>query len=313
MDLWALSDLSTPWSLHVVATLRAADQLVDGPMGIAVLADAVGADAAALGRVLRHLTTVGVFAEPEPGLFALNDGARGLLEEGTRLGLDLNGFGGRMAGAWETLLSAVKTGKPAYEEKFGKPFWEDLEANAEIGEQFDALMGVPGHGVPDHRVLLREEDWLAVGSVVDVGGGTGALLTEILRERPWVRGILVDKPSTVARAVLPPRSLGLGQSFFEPLPVGADLYILKNVLSDWPDAGAVEILRRCADAARPSRGRIVVTLSGKPSAGLLMLVLLGGVERTVAEFTPLAREAGLEVVASGCLPGGKFVAECLPV
>jgi DNA-binding Lrp family transcriptional regulator len=313
MDLWALSDLSTPWSLHVVATLRVADQLVDGPRPIASLAEAVGADAAALGRVLRHLIATGVFTEPEPDVFALNDGARGLLDEGTRLGLDLEGFGGRMAGAWETLLPAVKTGRPAYEEKFGKPFWEDLESNSELGEKFDALMGVPGHGVPDHRMLLREGDWLTVRTFVDVGGGTGALLTEILKARPWVRGILVDKPSTVARAVLPPRSLGLGQSFFEPLPVGAELYILKNVLADWPDAEAVQILRRCADAARPSQGRIVVTLSEEPSAGLLMMVLLGGVERTVAEFTPLAQEAGLEVMASGRLAGGKFVAECRPV
>src|SRR5262245_8039388 len=95
-DLWALSDLATPWALHVAATLRVAEHVSAGKTRIAPLAAAAGADADALQRVLRHLVAQGVFVEPEPGLFGLNEAARGLLEPPARLGLDLEHFGGRM-------------------------------------------------------------------------------------------------------------------------------------------------------------------------------------------------------------------------
>jgi len=114
MDLWALSDLETPWCVHVVATLRIADHIEAGNADIDRLAAASGADRDSLERVLRHLVSKGLFEEPAPGRFALNATARALLEEPIRLGLDLDGIGGRMAHAWGTLLSAVRTGRPAY-------------------------------------------------------------------------------------------------------------------------------------------------------------------------------------------------------
>jgi len=160
--------------------------------------------------------------------------------------------------------------------------------------------------------------------VVDVGGGTGSLLAEILRARPTVRGTLVDLPPTVARSAEIFRAAGVadrvttvGQSFFDPLPAGSDLYLLKSILSDWPDREAVAILRRGAEAARPA-GRIVVLNgvspdeSGGPSPALLMMVLVGGRERSLAEFRELAREAGLEVQAAERQPSGRFVVECRP-
>src|ERR1017187_2193730 len=184
MDVWALSDLCTPWCVHVVATLGIADRILAGNTEIGPLAAAAGADRDSLHRVLRHLVSKGVFVEAAPGRFALNEAARGLLEEGVRLGLDLDGIGGRMAHAWGTLLSAVRSGKPAYHEAFGGGFWGDLEAHPEIGASFDALMGTAGHGVPDWHVLVDSADWESLRTVVDVGGGTGALLAEILRGPP---------------------------------------------------------------------------------------------------------------------------------
>lgn len=175
-DLWALSDLCTPWCVHVVATLRIADHIAVGDEEINRLATAAGCDADALQRVLRHLVGEGVFDEPERGRFALNEAARGLLEPGARPGLDLDGFGGRMAHAWGTLPGYVRTGAPTYDRLFGRPFWEDLEAHPKIAAEFDALMGPDGHGTPDPEVLIVG-DWDAVRTVVDVGGGTGALLT----------------------------------------------------------------------------------------------------------------------------------------
>jgi 2,7-dihydroxy-5-methyl-1-naphthoate 7-O-methyltransferase len=320
-DLWSLSDLCTPWCVHVVATLQIADRIEAGVTGIDALAAASKCDATSLHRVLRHLAGNGLFDEPSPGVFALNDAARGLLHAGARIGFDLDGFGGRMAYAWGSLLAAVRTGAPAYHTIFGRPFWEDLEAHPEIAAAFDALMG-PGHGTPDPEVLVTG-GWESVRTVVDVGGGTGSLLAEILRARPGVRGVLVDLPGTVARSAdlfqaagVADRVTTAAQSFFEPLPPGGDLYLLKNVLADWPDREATAILRRCADAARPA-GRLVVLggvspdENGPASAALLMMVLVGGKERTLAEFRELAGAAGLEVHAARRQESGRFVVECI--
>jgi 2,7-dihydroxy-5-methyl-1-naphthoate 7-O-methyltransferase len=322
-DIWVLGDLCTPWCVHVVATLRVAHHIDAGRRQIGDLAAAAGADPDALHRVLRHLIAKGMFEEPAPGTFAVNDAARPLLDEGVLVGFDLDSFGGRMAHAWNSLLTAVRTGRPAYHEIFGRPFWDDLQAHPAIAERFDALMGPLGHGVPDPEVLLSG-DWTGVRHVVDVGGGTGTLLAEVLRTHPGVRGTLVDQPATVARAGRTFQDAGVAdrvtmtaQSFFDPLPAGGDLYLLKSVLSDWPDPEAVAILARCAEAARPT-GRVVLVnevspdRDGGPAPELLMLVLVGGRGRSLAEFRPLARQAGLEVVAAGRQPAGRFMVECAP-
>ncbi|HKW99830.1 MAG TPA: methyltransferase [Bryobacteraceae bacterium] len=322
MELWTLSDLATPWCVHVVATLRIAEHIQAGKQEIEELARAAGADCDALDRVMRHLVEKGVFEQPSRGRFALNDVARGLLEPGLQLGLDLEGFGGRMAHAWGTLLQAVRTGKPAYHEYFGREYWEDLEAHPEIAAEFDRMMGPEGHGTPDPEVLIDPAGWDSVRTVVDVGGGTGALLAEILRAHPEVRGVLVDLPRTVARsgaifreAGVADRVKAVGQSFFDPLPPGADLYVLKSVLNDWPDREATAILKRCAEAARPS-GRVVF-FSGagegeEASPELLMLVLVGGKARTVEEFRKMTREAGLELKKVGRQKSGRVLIECRP-
>ena len=322
MDLWTLTDLATPWCVHVAATLRIADRIAAGDSQIDELAAAAGADRDSLYRVMRHLVSKGVFEEPARGRFALNEAARALLEGPMRLGLDLDGIGGRMAHAWGTLLSAVRSGKPAYHEAFGRGFWDDLDAHPEIAASFDALMGPAGHGVPDPEVLVDPADWESVRTVVDVGGGAGALLVEVLRARPAVRGTLVDLPRTVARSAevfqaagVADRVTAVAQSFFDPLPSGCDLYILKNVLGDWPDREATAILRRCAEAARPS-GRVVAFTGAGPgedaSPELLMMVLLGGRGRTLDEFREMARGAGLEVRAVGRQPSGRVIVECRP-
>jgi SAM-dependent methyltransferase len=322
VDLRALSDLCTPWCLRVVVTLRIADHIVAGSTEIDALAAAAGCDADALYHVLGHLVGRGVFHEPEPRRFALNEAAQALLDPAQRLELDLAGIGGRLAHAWGTLLTYVRTGTPAYHEVFGLPFWEDLDAHPDIAASFDALMGPAGHGRPDAGIQIMG-GWESVRTVVDVGGGTGSLLAEILLAQPHISGILVDLPGTVARAVETFQSAGVaervrvaGQSFFDPLPAGADVYVLQKVLNDWPDRETRAILQRCAEAARP-RGRIVV-LGGvipdnAPRALTIEMVLVGGKSNTVAEFRELARQAGLEVVVAEQQPSGRFVVECRPI
>jgi len=322
VDIGSLTDLCTPWCVHVVATLRIADHIAAGITRIEDLADRAGADHESLQSVLRHLVGKGVFDEPLPGKFILNEAARALVGPSARW-LRLDGFGGRMAHAWGTLLTAVRTGRPAYHEAFGRSYWEDLETHPEIAADFDALMGPAGHGIPDPEVLVNG-DWEKVRTVVDVGGGTGALLAEVLRTHPHVRGLLVDLPRTIARsgeifqsAGVADRATTVGQSFFDPLPPGADVYMLKSVLSDWPDREAQLLLQRCAEAARPA-GRVVVLNGvspdedGAPYPDLLMLVLVGGKQRSMAEFRKLADSAGLEVCAAARLPSGRYVVECRP-
>jgi 2,7-dihydroxy-5-methyl-1-naphthoate 7-O-methyltransferase len=317
-NLSVLSDLCTPWCIHVVATLRIADHIAAGTTDITTLAKAAACDAAFLELVLRHLVGKGVFAEPAPGQFALNQAA----EEVQRFGLNLDDIGGRMAHAWGTLLTAVRTGKPAYHERFGLPFWEDLQAHPDIAASFDALMGPAGHGTPDPEVLLTG-DWEEIKTVMDVGGGTGALLAEILRAHPQIQGTLVDFPATLARAEALLQAAGVrervrtvGQSFFDPLPAGADLYLLKSILHDWPDREAQLILSRCAQAVHLG-GRIVILGGVLPEDSVpsltLQLVLLGGKDRTLTEFRELAHQAGLKVQAAGRLPSGRFAVECRPM
>jgi SAM-dependent methyltransferase len=271
--------------------------------------------------VLGRLVSKGVFQESEPGRFSLNEAARGLLDPSQRLGLDLEGIGGRMAHAWGTLLTYVRTGASAYHEVFGLPFWEDLDAHPEVGASFDALIGPAGHGAPNPEFQLIG-GWEPVRAVVDVGGGTGAMLAEILRARPQIHGTLVDRPRTVARSGETFQSAGvadrvttIGQSFFDPLPAGADVYLLRGVLNDWPDREALAILSRCAEAARPA-GRVVVLKSvgpdGAPRDLFIEMVLLGGKHRTVTEFRELARQSSLDVLAAGRQSSGYFVVECRP-
>jgi SAM-dependent methyltransferase len=321
-DLEALSDLRTPWCLHVVVTLRIAERIAAGVSDIDGLATAAGCDAGVLHGVLHHLVGKGVFTEPASGQFGLNEAARRLTDPATRLGLDLEGIGGRMAHAWGTLLTYTRTGRPAYDQVFGRPFWEDLDAHPEVAASFDALMGPLGHGPPNPHFEISG-GWEAVRSVVDVGGGAGAMLAALLQARPQLRGILVDFPKTVARAAetfaaagVADRVTTVGQSFFDPLPAGADLYLLKKVLNDWPDRETAAILRRCAEAARPA-GRVVVLGGVLPADGAPRLdpdmIVAGGKSNTVAEFRELARAAGLEVIAAGQQPSGYFVVECRPV
>jgi hypothetical protein len=325
--LGPLMDLVTPMALRVAATLRLADLMPDDGTGdgaaIGDLAERAGADPEALSRVLRHLVQHGVFTEPRPGRFAANQTAA-LLRSGQPglVWLDLDGFGGRMDLAFTGLAHTVRTGEPAWEQVFGLPFWDYLDANPAISASFDATMAVDGgnSAVADHY------DWTMVRHVADIGGGTGTLIAEVLQRNPRLRGTLADLPETAARAREYLAGLGLdgrcevvGQSFFDPLPPGADAYLLNRVIHDWDDTAATAILRRCAEAAG-STGRVLVveshgTPGGDPAAfaemNLRMLVLAGGRERTLEDYAALADGAGLQVTAVHDISERDLVIECL--
>lgn len=325
--LGPLMDLVTPMALRVAATLRIADLIGDGAVGVDVLAERSGTDADALARLLRHLVARGVFAEPEPGTFSAGGTARFLRSDhpaGMHASLDLDGFGGRMDLAFTGLLHTVRTGEPAWQTVFGKPFWQYLADEPALGAAFDATMAAG----PEYFVdAAAGYDWASATHVVDVGGGVGALLAVILRANPGLRATLVDLPDTVRRgaAYLAERGLAdrcelAGQSFFDPLPTGGDVYVLGHVVHDWPDDESVALLRRCADAAG-ERGRVVIiegpgTGEADPAAfaemNLRMLVLAGGRQREVDEYRALAAAAGLRVTDVRTTPLGHVCLACAP-
>jgi 2,7-dihydroxy-5-methyl-1-naphthoate 7-O-methyltransferase len=317
-DIGAMLDLATPWCLLVAATLRIPAHIAAGHRDIGDLAAAAGCDRDALHAVLGQLVAKGVFVEDPPGRFACNAAAERLAEDPFT---DLEGIGGRMAHTWSTLLGYVRTGRPGYAGVFGRPFWEDLAAHPRIAAEFDSLMGPAGHGVPDYDIELAG-GWDGIRSLVDVGGGTGTMLAALLRRHPQVHGTLVDLPGTVARAGeilrqpdLAGRVTVTGQSFFDPLPAGADVYLLKNVLNDWPDRETVAILRRCAEAASPHGSVVVlggVAADDAPRTLGIDMLVAGGKTSPLSQFGELARQAGLEVVAAGIQGSGRFIVQARP-
>jgi hypothetical protein len=308
--LWAMGDLATPMAVRVAATLRIADHITRGRRTAPELAEAVGADADALGRVLRHLVTAGVLHRDESDRYVLTARGEALRDDhpaGIRAVLDLESAIGRADLSFVRLLHTVRTGEPAFPAQFGRSFWDDLAADPGRSASFDAQMAADvAAWAPD---IVAAYDWGSLGHVVDVGGGNGALLAALLREHPDLRGTVLDLPGAAAAARkvltaagLADRSDAVAGSFFDPLPPGAGGYLLCAVLHDWDDAAARTILRRCAEAAGTD-GRVfvveklVTATDHRTEMDLRVLAYFGGRERGIAELTALAAAAGLRVAA----------------
>ncbi|MFB6977580.1 methyltransferase [Streptomyces scopuliridis] len=331
-----IADIVTPFAVRAAATLRLADHIAAGHTRLPDLAGVAGADPQALARLLRFLTCRDIFAEPEPGTYALTELARELLAghpANLRQWLDADEVAGRLDTTFPHLVDAVRTGAPVHEKVHGAPFWADLGASPARTASFDRLMAQVSQST---RGIGTAYGWSAVHHVVDVGGGTGALLREILQAHPHLRGTVADQAGSVTEARRYLATHGLGDradaavhDMFDQLPAGADAYLLSRVLADWDDESAVRILRTCA-AAVSDGGRVLVAervLPGEPAPGtpqtaedvaetrrltshdLRMLVLLGGRKRSAADYARLAGRAGLGLHASGRLPEGATVME----
>lgn len=317
-ELFALSDLVTPMALRVAATLNLADHVAAGATTFPGLARRSGSDPAVLARVVRHLASAGVFTLEADGSVGLGRLGRGLLSDdaaGARDWLDINGAVGRADLALFGLLDTVVTGRAAYPAVYGRSFWDDLGGDPALAKSFNLLMRSQ-LGI-DITELATSYDWAAAASVADVGGGDGTLLSAILRAYPHLRGTLVELPATAAAAQASLAAGGLAGrcevapgSFFDELPAGRDVYLLSEVLHDWPDQEAAAILRRCRDAAAPNGTVLVFEGLIGPDAevthtgmDIRMLAYMSGRERTLAELTEVAGTAGLAV--TGVRPGGQ--------
>lgn len=312
--LWGMASLGTPMAIRVAATLRIADRLADGPRTARELAEAVDAHPDALERLLRYLAVRGVLERDPEGRYALTALGRPLRDDhpaGIRAWFDIE-LGGRGELSFVELLHSVRTGEAAFPVRYGRPYWEDLTADPARAAAFNELLGkdvaarAPG--------IVAGFDWASLRHVADVGGGDGSLLTELLRAHPGLRGTVVDLPEAAQRAKenfaasgLSDRAESVAGSFFDPLPPGADAYVLSLILHDWDDTSASAILRRCAEAAGDTGSVLVIESIGTDGSthtgmDLRMLSIYGAGERGVAEFSALAGTAGLRL--AGTHPAG---------
>jgi O-methyltransferase domain/Dimerisation domain len=309
--LWRMTNgFQVSQAIHVVATLGIADLLKDGPKSADELAEATGTHASALYRILRALASVGVFAEQSDGRFGLTPLAEHLRTDvpgSLRSWAMLIGRPYYFT-TWGHLLHSVRTGEPAFPHVYGTPAWEYRASHPEESALFDGAM--TGLSLAEAEAVVRNYDFLGIGVLVDVGGGKGALLAAILAANPALRGILFDQPHVVAdakdlleRAGVADRCEVVDGDFFKAVPGGADAYLLKSIIHDWDDASAIEILRKCRAAMADSARLLLVERGIRPAnepdpakfIDLMILVMLGGRERTAEEYERLYTEAGFKL------------------
>jgi hypothetical protein len=295
-------------ALRAVTQLDVADHLVDGPRDATELAKLTGTHAPFLRRLLRFTATRGIFHEDEDGRFhqtqysdVLRADARKTIRAAV-LGMTAH-FVWLPSGG--DLTEAVRTGEPAFERRFGQPFFTYLIEHPDDGALFNE--GIANLTAGEYDLITASYDFPHDGVVVDVGGGRGALLLAVLRTHPDLRGVLLDHEMVLADHVLgqlnaDDRWTAVAGDFFEAVPPG-DLYLVKNVLHDWSDDQCVRILENCRLAMRPD-GTIIVIDAVVPSGNaphygklqdMFMMLSLTGQERTRPEFENLLARAGLRI------------------
>jgi hypothetical protein len=299
----------TSQAITAAADLGLADALGNGPLSIADLSRKVGADAGTLDRLMRALVSRGVFRRRRDGRYELNDLADTLRSDAE---VSLAGAA-RFYGSswhrehWSMLTSSVRSGTPGVPELRGMDWWEYASSEPEFGNLFnEAMTSLSKLSAPP---VAAAYDFSPFPTIVDVGGGHGRLLAEILAVAPSARGILFDLPDVVAAA--PPLLAELGVadrvqivagSFFDSMP-GGDCYVLKHVIHDWDDDDALQILGNLRDAAGAGAvillAEMVIPRHNRESLGkILDLEMLNAVsarERTEKQYRTLLEGAGLHM------------------
>jgi hypothetical protein len=214
--------------------------------------------------------------------------------------------------AYGNMTHSIRTGTPAFTKSHGQPFYGYLHAHPRAAARFNAAM--TSFSSHETAAILEAYDFSDARSVVDIGGNHGVLLAALLRAHPRMTGTLFDLPSVLAGAETVLSEMGIAErvravagDFFDEVPAGADLYVMKSVLHNWDDTDALRILTTCRAAMAPEARllvieRIVPEGNAPADAKLFdinMLVVAGGRERTELEYRRLFGEAGLALLRVG--------------
>jgi hypothetical protein len=301
------------WGSHVVyvaAKLNLADHLAKEPMNANQLAEITGTHPPSLYRLMRTLASLGIMTEDSSHRFsltpvgeAMKTGAPGAARA-TILTIAspwwVTGFG--------ELMYSVQTGKPGFEKMVGMPIFDWFAQNPEQASLFNETM-VGIHGA-EPAAVAAAYDFSGMKNIVDVGGGSGNLLTTILGSFPESRGTLFDMPHVVRDAAALIKSRGLTNrvtiepgSFFESVPTGGDVYMLSHIIHDWSEDQCLTILGNCRRAMNANTRLLIIEMvlpSGNtPHPGkmldMMMLVGPGGRERTKEEYDELLSKASLQL------------------
>jgi hypothetical protein len=292
--------------IHVVAVLRIADLVADTALTARELAHRTNTDTDALYRTLRVVACAGILTEDAEHRFGLTPYGTGLREGGPLRALAML-LGGVHYQAWGDLLETVRTGQPAFPRVFGKPFLDYMAGAPELRDVVNRSMS----GLMQETVsaMTAAYDFGQVATMVDVGGGQGALVQAVLARHPDLSAVLVELPpvAAAARAALDAGPFGhrvqtVGGSFFDELPPGGDVYVLSRILQGLDNGQARVVLDRCAEATpvggRVLIGEMVITDHSTLTAGEdlhMMLVTTGGRIRTEDEHRRLLEAAGFHV------------------
>jgi hypothetical protein len=305
--------MTTYWAsqaLYVAAKLQIADLLRDGPKTIAELGEATETDAPSLRRLLRALACIRIFTELPDGRFALTSLAEPLQSEHPH---SMRSMALCFGEPWNwrpfgELLHSVRTGAPAFDHVYGRSLFDFLSSDPEAGAIYDA--GMTALAKEGQGLAVLTYDYSRVESIVDVGGGEGTILADVLRANHHLRGVLFDQPAVVARAKAQLAEAGFADrcttvsgDFFQWVPEGADVYLLSTVIHDWDDTRAAAILGNCRRAmsqdARLLLAEAVIPPRNEYHFGKYMdleiMVMYGGHERTRDEYGRLLAAEGFQI------------------
>ncbi len=287
--------------MYVAAKLCIADHIQEGISSVTELAKKTSTHERSLYRLLRALSSVGVFKELENQCFALTPLAECMLNQpGTPRGM-LMWFNDPIHDyAWENLLHSVQTGEAAFNKKFNMPIFDYFMQNKEIAEVFNTAMS--SNALVVHSLIAKELNTQNHNVIYDIGGGHGHLMVNLLKQNPNLKGGVFDLAHVVEGAIKDSTAAfeTFGGDFFEEVPKGADAHVLAFIIHDWDDQSSKRILTNCYNSLEKG-GKIylcenVIEGKNEPSLGKLldieMLVMCTGQERTENEFKELLEGVG---------------------
>lgn len=312
LRLTELADYVVPFAIRIVCDLKLADHLIDGPRSVEDLAAATSTRPGPLYRVLRALACRGIFAETTDGTFELTPLAEPLRSDHP---FSLQACFPLMppdVRAWARMDQSLRTGAATFPVVNGAEYYQYFAEPERAADAVRFELSAESVNAFVLRGVLSAYDWGRFTSIVDVGGGYGSFIEGVLLRHPAMTATILDQPQVAAEAArrmaaspVADRCTVVAGDFRASVPAGADAYLLKTVLHDWPDQLAIEILRVVRRAMRDDSRLLVVESvrrqGNDADVGKLMdvkaMVLFGGRARSEDEFRELLRAAGLELSA----------------